>query len=286
MEFLSRRKVNRSFDLLSRFNHYSPGLGGMVTMLVLMFVGNMAGSLIMMLMSSLFPSVPLDKFANLILYPLMFIPPMLFASVQSMRNSMEAEENPLDNYHFSKGSIWILAISVSIATLALSFTIEPAMTLLPSMPDELKTRMKSLIQGPVWASLVTASVFAPFFEEWLCRGMVLRGLLKRMNPFFSIVISAMFFAFIHMNIWQALPAFAMGCLFGWVYYRTGSLKLTMLMHCVNNTTAIIAGNSEKLKDVEYISDIMSPASYYATFAVCLIILAAVILYISGKKRTR
>ena len=62
------------------------------------------------------------------------------------------------------------------------------------------------------------SVFAPILEEWLCRGVVLRGLLnysrkgepgedgsrRGMNPALAIAISAIFFATIHGNLWQGI----------------------------------------------------------------------------------
>ncbi len=52
-----------------------------------------------------------------------------------------------------------------------------------------------------------------------------------MNPALAIAISAIFFATIHGNLWQGISAFILGSFFGYVYYKTGSLKLTMLMHC-------------------------------------------------------
>ena len=42
--------------------------------------------------------------------------------------------------------------------------------------------------------------------------MVLRGLLgHKVKPVWAIVISAAFFAIIHLNPWQAIPAFLLGC---------------------------------------------------------------------------
>ena len=90
-----------------------------------------------------------------------------------------------------------------------------------------------------------------------------------MKPVWAIVISAAFFALIHMNPWQAVPAFGLGCLFGYVYYRTGSLKLTMLMHFTNNTIALIAGNIDSLKDADTWLDIM-PVWAYCVIAVVLL----------------
>ena len=135
-------------------------------------------------------------------------------------------------------------------------------------------------------NFLCVSIFAPFFEEWLCRGMVLRGLLnfkrkgedgqRGIRPAYAIILSSLFFGLIHLNPWQALPAFALGCLFGYVYYRTGSLKLTMLMHFTNNTFALIFSNLDTFKDAENFLDIMSAPAYIGIAAACIAMLYFII----------
>jgi membrane protease YdiL (CAAX protease family) len=75
-----------------------------------------------------------------------------------------------------------------------------------------------------------------------------------------------------MNPWQAVPAFCLGLLFGYVYYRTGSLKLTMLMHCTNNTIAVILSRVPQFENAETFMDILSPWAYWSVFAACILIL--------------
>ena len=121
-------------------------------------------------------------------------------------------------------------------------------------------------------NLISVSIFAPIFEEWLCRGMVLRGLLaNKMKPVWAIVISALFFAFIHLNPWQALPAFTIGCLMGYVYYKTGSLKLTMLLHFTNNTFSLVLSNVDALKDMESWRDVMPEPLYWVSVVACVLL---------------
>ena len=154
--------------------------------------------------------------------------------------------------------------------------------LLPDMPSWLEETMKKMLENtPVWVTLISVSVFAPLFEEWLCRGIVLRGLLKTMRPFSAIAVSAAFFAILHMNPWQAIPAFLLGILFGYAYYKTGSLKLTMLMHCVNNTCAVILSRIPEFKDAETFMDILSPWAYWSIFAASLLIVACSIVILNS-----
>ena len=141
---------------------------------------------------------------------------------------------------------------------------------------------------PLWATLLSVSVFAPLFEEWLCRGLVLRGLLRKMNPFSAIAVSAVFFAILHMNPWQAIPAFCLGLLFGYTYYKTGSLKLTMLMHCTNNTMAVIFSKIPQFKEAETFMDVLSPWAYWSVYASCIVtvICALIVFGWRGEKNGR
>ena len=103
--------------------------------------------------------------------------------------------------------------------------------------------------------------------------MILRGLLyeSKIKPFWAIVISSVFFAIIHMNPWQAIPAFILGCLFGYVYYKTGSLKLTMLMHFANNTMALVAARIPALEDADNWVSILGKGRYWAFFVLALVV---------------
>lgn len=60
----------------------------------------------------------------------------------------------------------------------------------------------------------------------------LRGLIVDEKK--SIIVSALIFALFHLNIWQFPIAFFWGLLLGWIYVKTRSLLLCMLMHALNN----------------------------------------------------
>jgi hypothetical protein len=187
----------------------------------------------------------------------------------------------LDSKHFAPTGGALCAVFVVLATLALAFCSDAILALMPDMPEWLENMLKGITsENNLILNFLLVSIFAPLFEEWLCRGMVLRGLLnakkadgnRRMSPAWAIVISAVFFALIHLNPWQAIPAFIIGLLFGYIYYRTGSLKLTMLMHCVNNTFAVICGQIESLKDMDSWLDVLPGQQYWLLFAACAILL--------------
>ena len=262
----------------------------MIILLLMFVVGGVLGNLVVLGLTFGFSSQFAQEYGTVISYPLMFIPPMIYASYQSRKNELWGEDAsipeggiPLDSNHFGHLGGFSLALIVSIATLAAAFVAEPVNTLLPEMPEVLQKALEQLTEGPLWVTLLSVSIFAPLFEEWLCRGLVLRGLLQKLNPFNAIAVSAAFFAVLHLNPWQAIPAFLLGLLFGYVYYKTGSLKLTMLMHCVNNTFAALMSRIPSLEDAETFMDVMSPWAYACIYVACVLIVCSALIILRNIK---
>lgn len=274
MAFFRRHKGRGSYDLFSNYSHYLPGFSGMMMLFVMFLIGSMLGSLIIYFLGFMYTPEDLATYGTIITYPVMFIPPLLYASVMSRRNEYSRTGYALDSNHFGSFGGFSMALAVSVATIATAFVVEPIGLLLPDMPEWFEQVMEQMLDGKLWVSLLCVSVFAPLFEEWLCRGLVLRGLLAHTKPTVAIAVSSAFFAVLHMNPWQAIPAFLLGMLFGYVYYKTGSLKLTMLMHCVNNTFSVLMSRVPALEDAETFMDVMSPWAYACLFAACLLFLAA------------
>lgn len=264
------RKGN--FKILESFEHFSPGWKGVLKLFLWMMVGAVIGNVITFVLGIFLGTEWVSSYGTVIAYPIMFIPPMFYARRRSMmREHLEA--NPLNKGVFKPYGAPLCALLVAGLTIAAGYIADPVVTLLPDMPEFLEQALESMVSGNVLINLLCVSVFAPFFEEWLCRGMVLRGLLARnVKPVWAILFSAFFFAFIHFNPWQAIPAFMLGCLFGYVYYKTRSLSLTMLMHCVNNTLAVVLGQIDSLKDMKSWMDVLEPQLFWIIFAACVLFL--------------
>lgn len=261
-----------NYKFLDKFNWYVPNVGGLLTLLLWFIVGAVVGSIVMLICTATLGAEAGIMYGNLLSYPIMFIPPMIYAGVKSGTLSMDHTGVKMDSNNFAPLGGLPCAIIVTAMTLAAGFAAEPLTNLLPPMPEFLKEALQALTNGNVWFNLLMVSIFAPICEEWLCRGMVLRGLLSnKVRPAVAIPVSALFFAVIHLNPWQAIPAFILGCLFGYVYYKTGSLKLTMLMHFVNNTFALVIGHVDALKDLESWSDVIPSPAYWILVAACALL---------------
>lgn len=272
-----KRKVAKNYNFLEHYTYYVPGTAEVFILLAFLLFGALLGNVISAVFMVILPSDVAMEYSMLLSYPVMFIPAMIYASSKSSRNCLFREGVKLNSAHFGKIGGALCALLVTVGTLAASFCADAVTAVMPKMPEYLEEIMKSMTQGTLWVNLLSVSVFAPLFEEWLCRGQVLRGLLSHgVKPVWAIVLSAVFFAVIHLNPWQAVPAFILGCLFGYVYYRTGSLFLTMLMHCVNNTSAVIFSNMDSLRDMESWRDIIPAPGYWVIFLASLLLIILVV----------
>ena len=86
---------------------------------------------------------------------------------------------------------------------------------------------------------IAISVFGPLLEEALFRGAIQGYMMRHFKPWTAIVCSALIFGLAHMNPVQIVYATLLGVVFGWIYYRTGSLLPVILGHVLNNSVAII-----------------------------------------------
>ena len=91
-------------------------------------------------------------------------------------------------------------------------------------------------------------VVAPIFEELLLRGLLTRGYLRKTTPFRAILFSGLIFGVMHLHPVHVFFASIMGFCLGYVYYRTRSLGLVILIHFINNAISYYYGMQEDMPD--------------------------------------
>ena len=173
----------------------------------------------------------LKPFVNLLGY----IFSLLFTIRYAIKKSKKQEGNAF-SLSFNKIPGWLFPVII-ISTLALVVGIERISDILP-MPPSVQKFFEDIFTKDVF-SIISVVIAAPIMEEILCRGIVLGGLLKNYPPHKAILISALFFALMHLNPWQALPAFFGGLFLGWVFYKTKSVIPGMVIHGINNGIAML-----------------------------------------------
>ncbi len=240
---------------------WAPSWGGIIAVAASFLAGAVLGSAVTLVLTQ--KGVGMDA-CMLVSYPVMFVFTALLVYVRGKRP--DAVKSRLDRPVLR--SSWYLFPLVMVLTFSASFVCDVFSLVLPQMPESIQKALESVTGGNFWFNLLSVAVLAPVLEEWLCRGLVLRGLLTNgTKPVLAIIVSALFFAIIHGNLWQAVPAFALGSLFGYVYYKTGSLKLTVLMHFTNNFISLVVSRCEEIGQTDGWMDIMPAECYWVLFAV-------------------
>jgi sodium transport system permease protein len=112
-----------------------------------------------------------------------------------------------------------------------------ALRLMPAPESLVDGMQKILLLGetpaPLWVIWLVIAVTPALCEETVFRGLILAG-FRRLGAVKAIVLSAFLFALAHSSIYRLLPTFALGLIFGYAVWRTGSIYCSMLIHALNN----------------------------------------------------
>lgn len=89
------------------------------------------------------------------------------------------------------------------------------------------------------AILIVAVIGAPLVEELLFRGVLFEEIRKECSIKTTIFLTALMFGYYHFNIIQTPNTFFMGLVLAYVYYKTKSIKASIIVHATNNILAMI-----------------------------------------------
>jgi uncharacterized protein len=89
-------------------------------------------------------------------------------------------------------------------------------------------------------SLLLIAFLPAMVEEFFFRG-ALQGMLARWwhKPWVAITVTSVIFSAIHLSWYGFLPRVMLGMVLGAVFYITGNLWYSVLMHFVNNAAAVL-----------------------------------------------
>ena len=92
--------------------------------------------------------------------------------------------------------------------------------------------------------LIGSVFLAPIIEEYFIRKQILGILLTKLSPVLSIILSSLFFALGHLKIYSIIYLFVWGLILGFIFYKTKSVELCMIIHALWNLAGLFL--SEKL----------------------------------------
>ncbi|MFH0800669.1 MAG: type II CAAX endopeptidase family protein [Pseudomonadota bacterium] len=184
-----------------------------------------------------------------------------------------------------KRQVLVAACMTLGAAVVISYVRSASDHLIP-LPEAFVARQTRAMAVRSWndffPKLLLLGMIAPFCEEILFRGIIQPALARRTGSAISIVITAVFFALIHSTSFQPHLYLLLGLLFSWLFAVTGSLRITIMCHAINNSWAL----ANQVRGLGFpIEGSMRAADWTLLASGALIVLAGAILMMRFKRET-
>ncbi len=138
----------------------------------------------------------------------------------------------------------VLAITLHPVVLWWGHIVQQVFPLSEEIQSQLHEITRMLQTAPVaWVLLVMALIPA-VCEELAFRGLILSGLRHMGHKWAAIIITAIFFGWMHQVLQQQLVAVLIGIVIGYVAVQTGSLLPAIVFHALHNSLALLAARWE------------------------------------------
>ena len=169
--------------------------------------------------------------------------------------AMLVKEKPFNYLGLKKLQTWsllgIVAMFTVIPFLSMvtewneSFVFPESMRTLEEMLRGIRDKSDEIVkmfieQGSLFSSLLIIAALAAISEELLFRSVIQQALIKLFkNAHVAIIVTAIIFSAFHGDIFGFIPRFLLGLMLGYMFWMSGSIFPSMLMHFVNNATIVI-----------------------------------------------
>lgn len=182
-----------------------------------------------------------------------------------------------------------LAFKNIILILIISIFIQPFMSLLSFItmlffPNNVSELMDALDFIPLYQMVIAIGVAPAICEEIFFRGVVFSG-YKNVTPVKACLMTGLLFGIMHMDGQQFLYAFAMGSVFCYFVYETGSIFASMLSHFFINSSqvalgrilSILASYSEEAVTSEIPDITYSVFSQFISLSIAVAVVAPIVI---------
>ena len=167
---------------------------------------------------------------------------------------------PLRQIGFRKPlSPWMLLIGATLMFVSLPLTnlltswneamklpeaLSPVEDVLKTFEETAREFTEQMLQADTFrgllGNLLVIALIPAVGEELTFRGVLQQALAKRCkNVHVAVFLSAFIFSFIHLQFYGFLPRLFLGLLLGYLFFYSDSLWTSILMHFLNNGSAVV-----------------------------------------------
>ena len=123
MASFSARKVN-NYDLYAGHAWYVPGVKGMFGFIGWFLLGALLAGIVQLILGLFMSQQAILDYGMIVLYPVQFLPAMVYAANQSRRNMVFDPGYVLDNKHFSPYGMGLMILVTVVMTFASMFAFD------------------------------------------------------------------------------------------------------------------------------------------------------------------
>lgn len=88
--------------------------------------------------------------------------------------------------------------------------------------------------------IIIFGLLAAVSEEFLFRGVIQQALVRLFkNAHVGIIVTALVFSAFHSDFYGFFPRFVLGLMLGYMFWMSGSIWASIIMHFTNNTTIVM-----------------------------------------------
>jgi len=147
------------------------------------------------------------------------------------------------------------------------------------LPSNTSALLDSMQKNDLPVSIAALALITPVLEEVIFRGYIFNRLRRSFNSAAAVIlIQALLFGLEHLDPQQSFYAFFLGLVMGVVYYKTGKLAYTIILHMAFNVFSYV---------ISYMpgADSLSDAASFALSAASLALFALVFFVLIRIMRT-
>jgi membrane protease YdiL (CAAX protease family) len=136
------------------------------------------------------------------------------------------------------GKVWVAAVICSLGYILFDFYIT---FLFYSFKYGWHTNFAKT-EGNFFIRLINIAIIPAVAEELIIKGLVFTILKKHYSTIAAVIIASLMFAVLHLTPIRIIPLFIFSCYTFWIYLRSGSLVLPMILHFINNLFSAVLIN--------------------------------------------
>lgn len=149
-----------------------------------------------------------------------------------------SKENPVQLAGFRKIRVSSVLMIILFTFLCMPLTIVINAISMLFVENTVAALSPQVLEQPFFVMLFFIGIFGPFCEEFVFRGIIYQGYRKTGTVFQAMILSALLFGLMHMNINQAAYAFVIGIIVILLVEATGSIWSSIVFHVIFNSEQV------------------------------------------------